>query len=771
MLSDLKQLYVIALCLTVGFANGQQPLRIGDWSNHLPVNRGVHVTQTPENIVYVSDQSLLFIDKESRSHRTLSKTDGLNDVGFKFVKYYEPTKTLAIIYDNSNIDLIIDGQIRNFNQIRNNLNIVGDKNVFDVSFDDDGSLFLSCGFGLVQFDLVESEFGVTTFTPVAVNDFASLGDYYFMATQEGLYRANFRTSSNLADFGQWEYLDEEYGISSGFRAQELATWEGKLYLGLGNSVYVSEDGNQFDLVTERPGYDVLYLSGETNNLSIGWECLGCQNEVQFLDRNGSLNSVNTACVSNPRFAVQDQFGTIWLADLNSGFRVLNEGSPNNCELFQISSIYSANISDIELRDDKIYIASGGVLPNSSYRFREDGFFVYDGSEWSAFNKFNVPEIGQRDIRDFLKVKLHPTEDTLFVGTYWDGLIKWTSESEFVIYDEFNSTLLRGLGDPNRIRVAGMDWDSKGNLWIGQFDGPRPISVYKTDGTWQSFGVMGSNSLMDVVVDGFDNKWIRVHRGGLLVFNEGDDIEDESGYRFRSITTSNSVLPSNGVTCLAEDIDGGIWIGTENGIALIACGSDPFNPACRGSESFLEQDGFGAILLEGQNITAIAIDGGNRKWIGTTAGLFVQSPSGDEPIYNFTSTNSPLMDNSITAIRVDDETGLVYIGTDRGLQVFKAEATGGTGTFKSEVYAYPNPVRPDYDGPIAIKGLARDANIKITDTDGRLVYEGRATGGQAIWDGRDLSGRRILTGVYLVFATYTRNLEFPQTHVTKLLFVR
>lgn len=771
MQSVLKKIYIFIICLVVGYANGQESLRIGDWSSYLPLNRGVHVTQTPENIVYVSEQSLLLIDKQTRSHQVLSKTDGLNDVGYKFVKYYKPTKTLAVVYENSNIDLIIDGRIRNFNQIRNNLNIVGDKNIFDVSFDDNGSLFLSCGFGLVQLNLVEGEFGVTTFTPVAVNDFASIGDYYFMATQEGLYRANFRTSSNLADFGQWEYLDEEYGLPSGLRTQELAIWEDKLYLGLGNMLYVSNDGNQFDLVTTRPGYSILYLSGETDNLSIGWDCSGCQNEVQFLSTDGTFSSANTACISNPRFAVQDQYGTIWLADLNSGIRILNERSPNNCEFLEISSIYSANVSDIELREEKIYIASGGVLPNTNFRFREDGFFEFDGTEWRAFNKFNVPEFGARDIRDFLKVKLHPTEDTLFIATYYDGLIKWTSESEFVIYDEFNSTLMRGLGDPNRIRIAGLDWDSKGNLWVGHFDGPRPISVYKNDGTWKSFSVSGSNSLMDLVVDQFDNKWIRVYNGGLLVFNEGNDMDDESDYRFRSITTSNSILPSNGVTCLTEDLDGGIWIGTENGIALIACGSDPFNPACRGSESFLEQDGFGAILLDGQNITAIAIDGGNRKWIGTTAGLFVQSPTGDEPIYNFTSNNSPLMDDNITAIRVDDETGLVYIGTNRGLQVFKAEATGGTGSFKSAVYAYPNPVRPDYDGPIAIKGLARDANVKITDTDGRLVYEGRATGGQAIWDGRDLSGRRIVTGVYLVFATSTRNLEFPQTEVTKLLFVR
>ncbi len=762
---------ITALLLLVSFISlAQQDLRIGDWKAILPLNRGPFVTQSEEKIIYASDQSIVFIDKETRAISSFSKTDGLSDANIRFVKYHKPTKTLAVLYDNTNIDLIVDGRIRSFSQIRNNTNITGGKVFNDVSLTENGSLFLSCGFGLVELNLTTLEFGTTTFTPIEVLDFAEFGDFYYMATEEGIYRIDFTSGLNVLDFGLWEYLEEESGLPVGFPSQELAVHDGKIYAGIGGGLYVSEDGFAFDLIEERLSQEILYLSGETSDLAVGWRCSGCPNEVTFLSEDNTLVRTRSFCVSNPTYAIEDQNGILWLADRNNDFRLITGGPDGDCERINVNSIYSTNINDIDLRDDRIYIAAGGMLANSGYRFIEDGFFVFDGIEWNAFNKFNVDEFGQRDIRDMLKIGVHPESDTVFVGVYYDGLIKWVDEDNFIIYDETNSTLRRGIGDSNRIRVAGMDWDKDNNLWLGVFDAFESIQVYRKDGTWRGIAAPGTSNLMDVVVDNFDNKWYRVFRGGLLVFNEGIDIDDESDYRFRSITPSNSLLPTNNVTCMAVDLLGSVWIGTENGILIMNCGSDPFRPECRGSEQILEQDGAGAILLGGQTINAIAIDGGNRKWIGTASGLFVQSPQGDEPVYNFTASNSPLLDNNVRTIKIDDSNGLVYIGTDNGLQVFKAEATSGTGAFKPDVYAYPNPVRPDYDGPIAIKGMARDANFKVTDIEGRLLFEGRATGGQAIWDGRDLSGRRAKTGVYLVFATFTGNLEFPQSHVTKIVFI-
>jgi hypothetical protein len=166
---------------------------------------------------------------------------------------------------------------------------------------------------------------------------------------------------------------------------------------------------------------------------------------------------------------------------------------------------------------------------------------------------------------------------------------------------------------------------------------------------------------------------------------------------------------------------------------------------------------------------IAVDGANRKWFGTTSGLFVTSADGREEIAKFNTDNSPLSSNNITALAIRPN-GEVFIGTDKGLMSYRSDATEG-GTFnkpEDQILAFPNPVRPDYQGPIAVKGFARDANIKITDANGSIVFETKALGGQAIWDGKDFNGRRVSTGVYFVLATNTRNLDAPEAVVAKIL---
>jgi len=171
-----------------------------------------------------------------------------------------------------------------------------------------------------------------------------------------------------------------------------------------------------------------------------------------------------------------------------------------------------------------------------------------------------------------------------------------------------------------------------------------------------------------------------------------------------------------------------------------------------------------------SIMSIAIDGGNRKWFGTRNGIFVQSPDGEIQIAHFTAENSPLFNNTIKKLTYDGDTGHMYIGTDFGLQVYRTSTLAATNRHAAEVFAFPNPVRPDYEGEIYVKGLARDANVKITDLNGKLVYETEAQGGLVAWDGRDYTGRKASTGVYLVFSTGTQSFDNPDSFVTKILIV-
>jgi len=209
-----------------------------------------------------------------------------------------------------------------------------------------------------------------------------------------------------------------------------------------------------------------------------------------------------------------------------------------------------------------------------------------------------------------------------------------------------------------------------------------------------------------------------------------------------------------------------------GVYVFECGSNVFDASCTGSRRIVNVGGFNAYLLETEDVRAIAVDGANRKWFGSMNGVFVQSPNGEEQIAFFDKDNSPLFDNTITEIAINPANGDVFIGTGKGLISLRSEAQTGGVIHDSEVYAYPNPVRPDYDGPIAIRGLPRDANVKITDVNGQLIFETKALGGQAIWDGKDYNGRKASSGVYLVFSITNprKTLNNPNTFVTKILMI-
>ncbi|MCG8700094.1 MAG: T9SS type A sorting domain-containing protein, partial [Bacteroidales bacterium] len=174
-----------------------------------------------------------------------------------------------------------------------------------------------------------------------------------------------------------------------------------------------------------------------------------------------------------------------------------------------------------------------------------------------------------------------------------------------------------------------------------------------------------------------------------------------------------------------------------------------------------------ILLGGQAINDIYVDGGNRKWLATeSAGVFLLSDDGKETIHNFTTSNSPLYSNTVISIGVNEETGEVFMSTDKGLISFMGQATEGDAEFK-DVYVYPNPIRPSYEGDITISGLVEETIVKITDISGNVVYETVSLGGQAIWNGRNYEGDRVATGVYMVFLS---NSDGSKTHITKLLFI-
>ena len=246
--------------------------------------------------------------------------------------------------------------------------------------------------------------------------------------------------------------------------------------------------------------------------------------------------------------------------------------------------------------------------------------------------------------------------------------------------------------------------------------------------------------------------------------------DDSNEQYKIITTNlgNGNLPNQEVYTLAKDLDGDIWVGTQEGVCVFYSPSAIFSGYNFDAQQIIvEENGFGQYLLSSEIVYSIAVDGGNRKWIGTLgSGLYLLSEDGTEEIYHFTKENSPLLSNNILDLDINHTTGELYISTDRGLMSFRNDATDSKSNISS-LTIFPNPVREGYHDNIYINGLGYASNVKITDINSNLVFETNSNGGTAVWDGKDANKQRVSTGVYLIFSSDQFGNEKA---VGKILFV-
>lgn len=756
-------------------------LAIGQWRSHLPLRTGRFVTQSSEKVYYAAEQSILAIDKADFSLQEISRVHGLSNTRPKILTYAAGSKVLLVLYENSVIDVVPEeGPVLTLNQITNFSNFVGDKVVHSISMENAENAFVCGNYGLSRLNLSKREFSFSTFTGLDVYSAVSFEGYIYAATEGGVYRVPL-TEPNLQNFSNWAFLGPESGLPASYESRAITVFNNKLYFDVNRSLYRWESTGP-ELIYTRPGFSIQYLSAEGKNLLVGYRCLSnCDRGAMVaFDASGTRREASQLCMGIPNYAVEDQTGRIWFGDEWMEFRVLNSLNDANCRNYMFNSPFSDKVWEMAVRDQELWLASGGVNRTFSYLFRSDGFSSFIDGQWNVFTRFNSPYLRgenatdlQDDLTDVMTIAPHPSNNKVYIGSFYEGLVELDGDN-YQLFNEKNSTLNNTVGDAARTRVSGLAFDKDENLWIANHLAANPISVLTKDGKWQAFRPScGITSLHQVAVDQNNYKWFcsSSNSAGLIVFDSGK-LEDNADDRCRVFTTANSELQTNQVNCLAVDLDGDVWVGTGEGVVIFECGSNVFDDNCRGTRRIVEIiNGLGAYLLETEVVTTIAVDGANRKWVGSRNGVFVLSPSGRDQLAHFTTVNSPLLNNAIIDIVVNPKTGEVYIGTESGIIVLQSDALEGGRVHNAELKIYPNPVRPDYDGPIAIRGLARDAAVKITDVAGNLVYETRALGGQAIWDGRDYQGRRVQSGIYLIFSSSNpREAGFgkPSTATGKLV---
>ncbi len=751
----------------------QNTVAIGEWRSHLPYFNVNHVEQSQEKVYYATDESLLIFDKDDGSLDFMSKVDGLSQADIQSLLYDSDNEQLIIAYGNSTFDIVSDEGIITVTDIDDKSDIQGDKQIYDMYVQNGKYLYLAMGFGLVQYDLISNEFGFTMDISTQVFSVDGEGEEIIIALADGAFALDISTTNIPGFFDEWESLDS--GIPAFFEPTDVFMLRGNRYVASEKVLYVADASNNFDTlyINDFDGFDINFINPTADGWMLGMidENGGGRGKLIQFDATDTEVAFADDCFRNILDADMDNQGRIFTTELWDGI-FYREAFNGSCREIVVNSPFSREVSDLSIFRDQLYVASGGVRDNFGDNFSRNGFYIFEDETWTNVNERANDFMRDNEILQVFKVAARPDGDKVYFGSFWAGLVEYDVETqELELYNEQNSKLDFLVGD-RRVRISGLAFDNDNNLWISNFGAPEPLVVMTPEGEWYDYDIPGTDTrFTDIAIDDSGIVWVTVggSQGGLALLDPGESLSDPGTTRI--INRNNSVIESTTINTVRKDDDGAVWVGTGEGVVVFECGGSAMEDDCVGNLRRVTVDNILANLLATEDVLSIAFDGANRKWFGTRSGIFVMSPDGEEQIAQFNVDNSPLFDNLVRAMEFNGESGEMFIASDKGIQSIRTETTSATDRHAAEVFAFPNPVRPDYRGPIAIKGLARDAEVRITDIDGKLVHKTRALGGQAIWDGLNLEGNEVVGGIYLVFSSSTDVFRDPDTNVAKIMIVR
>jgi len=744
--------------------HGQTP--VGSWTDHLIYNTAINVAVGTKEVYASTGFSIIVYNKEFAELKKISRINGLTETGISTIGWSEENGTLIIAYSNSNVDLLINNRIYNIPDIYRKY-ISGKKEVNRIQTKGKFA-YLACSFGIVVIDIIKKEI-YDTWKPGDGNENAEIWDIsfgngkIFAATNIGVFSADL-SGQGLSYYGNWNLLNILPAPDANYTS--IVFSDGILYA---NRSVPFSDG---DSVYAIDGVSTLfsYLPGVFNksfDITGDGFTISSRANVRYYNSDGSLRTnISTYDWGTPNIsqAIIDD-GDIWIADINAGF-VRGE----NLSLFSALTLpgpASINAYNITSLNGKTVICDGGADVSWDNQNRLFQISIYENNTWNSLSSSAT--------RDAMRALIDPDNPNhLFVSSWGGGLLEYENNTLKEQYTESNSPLQTIIPGSDYVRICGLALDENKNLWITQTGVPGSIKVLTTDGNWIVNPItIDAPTIGDIIITKGGDKWVVLPRGhGLFVLDDNnttDNFSDDNYKKMLVEDVENKVISY--VYSIAEDLDGNIWIGTDQGPLIYYNPEKIFNDDLNAYRIKIPRgDGTGLAdyMLGTESITSIAVDGANRKWLGTlSSGAYLLSADGTTMIKNFNEQNSPILSNSIVSISVDNKSGDVWFGTSKGVQSVRGEATEGQERFLN-VYAFPNPVREDFTGNVTIAGLMRDSQIRITDISGNLVYKTVSDGGQASWDLGTYNGKRVSTGVYLVFCASN---DGTQSFVTKMLVIR
>jgi len=733
----------------IGCSLAQSNIPVGTWRTHNSYNSLVAIA-TSNSFIYAANANALFrYNPITEDTEQITSISGLNDSQITTIGYNLGTDKLIITYENGNIDFLSENRISNFPELK--LADINGSKVIHHIYNYKKFSYLSADFGVMIIDNEKSQVKETFFElgpqgqSIAIYAAYIASDTLYLATGSGVIRGSLH--DNLKDYNQWQ----RYGLADGLPeslVKVFALYGNNLIAAFNQEGLYSYNGTKWQKLNLLTQKDFQYASQDAGitlftTADSVFQFVG--NKISPITSNLNLNPIAAVHFAN----------NIWIADSQNGLVI-----PDQAISKYPNGPYSNDIIKLISYEDNI-IALPPAYTNNYQPFRKNrGFFLFNNGTWENFNSTGNPTI--TPIPEFLDITdgaYSASAQTLFLSSFGWGILKWDGQN-FTIIDDKNSTLINSNPPEKNVLITALG-NAHNELSAINFSEFKALHLYNLPGnSWIARTPKSpANYAKQIINLGNGTYWLRIaneYGGGIIVY---DDNTQQELY----LTTTPGIgnLPDNKIYDMALDQDGKMWVATEKGVvyyynaALIMENSD-FEPV------FPIFDG--QILFKDDKITALAIDGGNRIWMGNSTGLWLFANDGQEEISHFSIDNSPLPSNTILDIAINQHNGEVFVATSKGLVSYRGTST--TTLQFAQVKIFPNPVLAQQHDIISIEGVPTDANVSITDASGRLVYTTKANGNKATWQGVS-SSQSLSTGIYFVFIA---NEDGTSTQVGKIAII-
>ena len=777
--------YLFFLALLIIPLQNSVAQNIEDWTAYTSLRTITDMEALPNGGIAVSTTGGLFIyegggpDAVIAEDRIFTTIQGLDRLDGQSLAYDETNDRLWIGYNDGGIDVLTigTGSIELLEDIRRAENFSPRGiNDFEIVGND---LYVATDFGIVNYDLTtrlvkDSFTKIGDFTRGAVikDIFISDGEIY-VATSEGIGFADLSTSLIFAE--NWSNFDD----TNGFVSQPTNT-----LIVLGNRIYASTSTMNYEFDGANWSVSTQFVQGTILDYVPYPNGLVAIDNNQIFRLNGNSLSVRGLNGEVPTSLLAGINGdsNIYVGTLNEGVGIAGPDIALD-GFITPEGPYQNTFSDIQFNGSTLIASSTNESDRNPNIDLGKGYYIFENGEWSNFNAQTNNALGSVNYQ--LAFTTTITDDFYYFGSWGSGVSRHEiGTDEIVVFDETNTTL-RGweADDPLFPVISGLETDSNGDIWITSRYAENPL-YYQIPGDddWVQLppfeGLSSLDEYFELFIDSFDQKWVTLQSTtlagrGLVVIDTGDplDPDDDTGVKLTDDVNSG-FLPDLQVKAITQDNNGEVWVGTERGLVryifpeLIINGG----PEERRGQQLINEDtsAVSRILLRDVNVSAIAVNGANQKWIGSeNQGVWLIDDDGSRIIRRFTSENSPLFSNSISSIAINNETGEVFFGTQLGLISFTDIPTQPVSEL-DELRVYPNPFSYDRHNQIIIDDLSRNTTVRIVGVDGTLINTISAQGGRISWDGRDFRGNRLGTGIYFVIAL---DEDGDQKGVGKIAIIR